>query len=516
MKKTLLNFIFISSHFMAFSQISGTLDSTFGINGRVVSNRYTNLNDIASSIAIQSDGKILVAGSSVTSNVQDTTSMLLVRLKTDGTIDNAFGVNGKVSTKLGISGSVIGAITLQPDGKIVTVGTANSDFGIVRYLSNGALDASFGSNGKVITNLGTNLSSGINLVTLQPDGKIIVAGIYTDYTQSNPIKRIALARYTANGALDVSFNSTGILKLDVNIIGVHSILLQGNSKIVVCGAVATTSFSSTDMVLIQFNANGTLDTSFGINGSLIVQNIFALSAKLSNGKIVVAGADKTTSREAFKVYRFNENGTLDTDFGTNGSTTTQIGTNARAKDVIIQKDGNIFLMGSSDYGTPNSNIALARYNSNGILDNSFGINGKATIPVVQNNEEYLKAAIQADGKIVTCGIIINGGVPTFAVARFNNKLSSETSIAKVSDTQIRIYPNPTARFLNIDMTKNVAEGEIRLKIADMSGRIVYQNKYDKSLIDNTLQINISDLMTGLYVLSMTSDKEQMSQLFSKN
>lgn len=517
MQKLLILLSFLIASRLVSAQISGTLDSTFGTNGRVVTTRFTPYANIAQSLAIQPDGKILVGGSSIGTGVLDTTTMLLVRLKTDGTRDNSFGDNGKVTTKFGASSGVINAVKMQNDGKIVVGGTSNAGFSMVRYLSNGALDVSFGSDGKVTTSIASSQSASIKAIAIQPDGKIIVAGDYTDYAQNTQANGIALVRYTANGTLDGSFNGTGILKIVAPFNSVRSVLLQENNKIIVCGLFNTFTPSTSDMVLRQFNTDGSTDAAFGVNGIVTVKNFVASAAKGSNGKIVVAGADRTTSDHAFKLCRINENGTLDNDFGTNGMTTTAIGMTSRAQDLIIQKDGNILLIGSSDLQTTSPKVALVRYTSNGTLDNTFGVNGKAAVPKVSTSEEYLSAAIQTDGKIVTCGIIIDMGVPNFAIARFNNTVSNETNIAHINEKKdpLSIFPNPAKNELNIDV-KDRVNGDFSLKISDLTGRIVYQNKYDKTLINNTLKLNIGDLVSGLYLVTIQTEKEIFSQLMSKN
>ena len=182
----------------------GDLDLTFGGTGKVTTTVGTNSSATGQGVAVQSDGKIVVAGSSQNSGFND--DFAVVRYNADGSLDTSFNGTGKVTTPIGTSDDFGYSVAMQSDGKIVVAGYValnGQDFGVVRYNTNGSLDTTFGGTGKVTTDFG-----GFDIgqsVAVQSDGKIVVAGSSGSTSGSN----FALARYTANGILDTTFNSTG-------------------------------------------------------------------------------------------------------------------------------------------------------------------------------------------------------------------------------------------------------------------------------------------------------------------
>ena len=266
-----------------------------------------------------------------------------------GDLDPTFGTGGKVPTDFSSRDVVV-----QPDGKIIVVGSSlvpdfvnsitKSDFTIVRYNANGSLDTSFGTNGKVVTDFNGRNDSAYSVI-LQSDGKITVAGV-ADAAVGN-ITHVALARYNANGSLDTSFGTNGKVVTGSSD-GATSIIQQGDSKIVVAGFTSTTTGG--DFALIRYNINGNLDTSFGINGKVAtgfsgLDDIGYGVMLQSDGKIVVAGkAYNTTSGYDFALARYNSDGSLDTSFGTDGKVTTS-GSGANYS-VVQQSDGKIIGIGS--------------------------------------------------------------------------------------------------------------------------------------------------------------------------
>jgi uncharacterized delta-60 repeat protein len=347
---------------------NGTLDASFGSNGTVLTDF---LYDSAYALVLQSDGKIVVAGDSCDNNWEGC-DFALARYLPNGTLDPSFGSNGKVLTDFG-SGSydVAHALALQPDGKIVVAGgsvaSGNSDFALARYLPNGTLDASFGSNGKVLTNFGSDSSDSdsANALVLQSDGKIVVAGYVYAYLSSD-FALVALARYLPNGTLDASFGSNGKVLTDSS--GkAHAIALQPDGKIVVAGErliIADEDHYLSDFALARYLPNGTLDASFGSNGKVLTDfgsEAFAIALQ-PDGKIVVAGY----SGGDFALARYGPNGTLDPTFGGDGKVLTDFGSGSfdLAYALALQpRDGRLVVAGfSNDYNGADG-VALARYHA---------------------------------------------------------------------------------------------------------------------------------------------------------
>jgi uncharacterized delta-60 repeat protein len=350
----------------------------------------------------------------------------------DGNLDLTFGAGGRVTTDFFSSIDSVAGISVQPDGKIVVAGTVfNSstyDFAIARYLSDGSLDSSFGSGGKVVTDLFGSNDFG-NALVIQPDGKIIVAG--STY-RSGTVEDFALARYQSNGTLDSSFGSGGKVATDFfnDCDEVVALMLQPDGKIIAAGgAYGGTSFSlstSNDIAVARYNADGSLDSSFGFAGKVNTDfsrgyDVGSGVAVQADGKIVVSGTQYVTSTSAdFLLVRYGTNGALDQSFGSNGRVMTDFsGGSDVALDVVVQPDGRIIVAGSAFITATKSDFALARYNLNGSLDTSFGANGRVTTDFTGDHERGYAVALQSDGKIVVAGQSFSGGTSAdFALARY--------------------------------------------------------------------------------------------------
>ncbi len=232
--------------------------------------------DIANAVVLQSDGKIVAVG-------QDSSDFALARYNADGSLDSSFGTGGKVTTDFGGSDAALAAV-LQPDGKIVAVGTSAADFALARYNTDGSLDTSFGTGGKVTTDFGGTDQAWA--AVLQPDGKIVAAGLAS--------ADFALARYNTNGSLDTSFGTGG--KVTTSFEGsdqARAVVLQPDGKIVAVGWDNGVEFA-----LARYNTDGLLDSSFGTGGKVTTDfggSDAALAAVLqSDGKIVAVGFANTT------------------------------------------------------------------------------------------------------------------------------------------------------------------------------------------------------------------------------
>ena len=391
------------------------LDPSFGNGGRVLSN-FGGGRDKGRALAIQADGKIVVAGSRSNGTNDD---FALVRYNTDGSLDTSFGFGGMVMTQIYNSDEVVTALAIQPDGKIIAAGYYNyysiSDaFALTRYNPDGTLDATFGTGGKVMTHIGS-YTDHINAVALQSDGRIVVAGSSQSYSGNVSRVDFALARYNSNGNLDTSFGVGGkVVSTDGR--AYYAVAIQIDGKIIAAGS------DDLNILIERFNANGTLDTSFNSTGKISVKvgtgyNYANGVAVQSDGKIVAAGytSCNTCSSKDFALARFNANGTLDASFNAAGTVTTSIGTNDIARSVLVQTDGKIVAAGYSD-----SKFAVVRYTSAGALDVTFGTGGKVASTVGTSiGLGAFAAALQADGRIVVAGERYDGSSYDFEVVRYN-------------------------------------------------------------------------------------------------
>lgn len=393
---------------------SGSLDQSFGSGGKVITS-FGPDETRAEAVTIQSNGRIVAAGSYGE-------EFALARYKTDGTLDTTFGTGGKVSTAIGASGGNIVAVAVQSDGKIVAAGSARngsgySDFALARYNADGSLDTAFGTDGKVLTDITAGDQDWINAVAIQSDGKIVAAG--QAYSGSDYYD-IALARYNTDGSLDTAFGTGGIVITHTGNEGLRAVALLSNGKIVAVGGNVDVEFA-----LVRYNTDGSLDTAFGTNGiaakSVSGDGGQAYGMALqSDGKMVVAGyANNGGGSNDFALVRFNADGTVDTAFGTDGVAIATVGSNgSQAKAVALQSNGKIVAAGSV-YDGSNYDLALVRFNANGTLDTAFGSGGKVTTAVGAEDDNIAAMIIQSDGKIVAAGGTYNGAYDEFMLARYH-------------------------------------------------------------------------------------------------
>ncbi|MEZ4862051.1 MAG: S8 family serine peptidase [Caldilineaceae bacterium] len=386
----------------------------------------------AYAIALQPDGKIVAAGTTwMGRNI-----IALTRYNGDGTVDTSFGSNGSVITNVTYTDDRGLAVAVQPDGKLVVAGHvyngSNFDIAVIRYQSNGALDTSFGYNGRVTTNI--NGHENVSGVLLQSDGKILVIG----RENSN---HLALIRYKTNGALDSTFDGDGIVVTDVirgNWYGVPA-AIQSDGKIVLTGTANFGSGRGYDIVTARYNSNGAIDTSFHGDGYAVTQlssgddrgNAITIQP---DGKLVVMGISDNGNDFDIAVLRYNSNGSLDSTFGGDGIVTTQLNGDDYGHFLAVQPNGKLMVGGVTyiwNGARWDGKVALLRYTSSGVLDPSFDGDGYATTQVTGNDNYGFSMAMQQDGKVVIAGYIDSGAAYQFTTLRYTSQGSLDIPISPV-------------------------------------------------------------------------------------
>jgi len=389
------------------------LDPTFGTRGKVTTAIGT-FDDGAYALAIQSDRKLVVAGFSYTGMQYE---FALVRYNADGSLDTTFNTTGIATTAIGTGGAAY-ALAIQADGKLVVAGGANTgtqyEFALVRYNTDGSLDTSFNTTGIVTTAIGI-VNDQAYALAIQSDGKLVVAG----YSYTGTQYEFALVRYNSDGSLDATFNTTGKVTTAIGSINdvSYDLAIQSDGKLVVAGHSATGT--QYEFALVRYDTDGSLDTSFNATGIVttaigtVDDEAYALAIQ-SDGKLVVAGY----SFNNFALVRYNSDGSLDTTFNTTGEVTTAIGTHGdKAYALAIQLDGKLVAAGTSNTSA-GPVIALARYNPDGSLDTTFNTTGKVTTAIGTQGDEALALKIQVDGKLVAAGSSFNATQTVFALARY--------------------------------------------------------------------------------------------------
>jgi uncharacterized delta-60 repeat protein len=398
----------------------GSLDPSFSGDGKQTTN-FGNV-DQANGVAVQGDGKIVAVGTAGLGG------FALARYNADGSLDTSFSGDGKQTTAFGSQNSLDEgtAVALQPDGKIVMVGQADSvDFALARYNADGSLDTSLSGDGKQTTDFGR--LDGATAVALQGDGKIVaVGGVHFDPNGTSS-QDFALARYNPDGSLDPSFSGDGKQTTDFGGNGdqATAVALQGDGKIVAVGLARFTDFA-----LARYNANGSLDASFSGDGKQTTNfggpdraNGVALQG---DGKIVAVGVGRGSNETTdFGIARYNSDGSLDTSFSGDGKQTTDFGGIDAANGVVLQGDGKVVAVGSAG----GVDFALTRYNPDGSLDTSFSGDGKQTTNFGPS-DQATAVALQGDGKIVVVGATSRPGISgDFALARYNTNGTLDTSFS---------------------------------------------------------------------------------------
>jgi uncharacterized delta-60 repeat protein len=340
-------------------ETNGSLDIYFDLLG--------GADGIVSAIAIQSDGKIILGGNFTKYNSQ--TYNRIIRLNTDGTIDNAFnpgtGANAYIRT-----------IAIQSDGKIVVGGdftnfNGNTVGRLVRLNSDGSLDGTFFSSGG---------NQSITSLAIQTDGKILVGGYFTTF---NSVSKNRIARLNSDGTLDISFNTSADSYI-------NAIALQSDGKIIIGGDFGNVN-STSRIRLARLNTDGTLDNTFTVGTG--ANGIITTAVIQNDGKILIGGYFTQYAGTARgRIARVNTDGSNDVTFNPGTGADAQIETNS----IAIQSDGKIIFGGEFGNYNSTSRIRLARINTDGSLDNTF------TVGTGANNTIYC-IAIQTDGKILVGG-----------------------------------------------------------------------------------------------------------------
>jgi uncharacterized delta-60 repeat protein len=405
----------------ALSVPQGSMDTSFGNSGNVTTD-FGGGEDNARGIAIQPDGKLVTAGSAEDrSGPGWANDFALARYNSDGSLDTSFGNGGKVTTAFFGDSDDASDVALQDDGKIVVAGStfnnvdSSWDVALARYNSDGSLDTSFGNGGKVVTDYSGG-DDEARAVAIQQDGKIVAAGVNRQPPpgENEPSNYdFALARYNTDGSLDTSFDGDG--KVTTDFAGwsdeAYAVALHEDGKIVAAGSAW--DGTTVDVALARYNSDGSLDASLDGDGKVFTDfdsgwwDVAYDVALHEDGKIIAVG---TTYYGDFALARYNTDGSLDTSFDGDGKITTDFdsGLADYANAVAVQQDGKIVAAGYTWNDTTGmSDQALARYNSDGSFDTKFNRGSGKVSTALGHGASIEDLAIQQDGKIVSAGRRIN-------------------------------------------------------------------------------------------------------------
>ena len=456
----------------------GALDPTFNGTGYVID--PVNSLDVGQKILVQEDQKVLLFGSSF--DAQYVASAHAFRYNPDGSPDTDFGTDGAFTYLIGQEANIYSA-ALTANGKIIMVGamyqSSVSVLLVIQLNADGTLDEGFGTGGVVTQAVGVVPENGEDIaydVAIDANGNILVCGLSFD---ADYIRRPIVVRFTAAGALDVAFGTAGVAGIPAGIgsSSFKGIVVQPDGRIVASGSFGS-GLLWNELLLVRFNADGSLDESFGDQGVVKYNygNVDDRGEDLvltPDGSILVAGFTVTQSYNySALLMKFMQDGSVDVNFGENGAVMEDMDNYDHAWELSLLADGKIVIAGTSGQGPPNGfDMAVWKYLPDGSRDITFGTGGFSS-PVIPNRYAMIYAMdVQADGAILVGGQArTTANVNHFLLARLQNNITS--SVAEVTDAQAFAFPNPAraGTVVNVDLHAVKDLQGIALYTAD--GRLV--------------------------------------------
>lgn len=380
----------------------GSFDTTFDDDGKAILFETTGSSDLAYALKIQNDNKIILTGQTIDGVTTDD-NFLTVRINPDGSLDSTFGSGGKVMTSFATGNDYGRNLEIQNDGKILVIGSNNNRYAVARYNTDGSLDTSFDSDGKLYltTNLSLFISSSQTIydrpnIKVLPSGKILLSGT-SNYNFS-------LIRLNQNGSFDTTFGTNGLLYYSVNVRNRSSYLFLNNENKIITGGSShnNTGGNVSKINQLQFSENGLLENSSNFNIQLGISRV-SNAIEQADGKIIVLCENRTSSDDAIFI-RYLSNGSIDTSFGNNGIST--IGQGLLPDKMIQLNNGKLAVY---FYNSP----LLKMYNPDGTVDNTYGTNGSINIGQLITTASFIKSVKSApDGSVfIACSTnSVNFGV----------------------------------------------------------------------------------------------------------
>jgi uncharacterized delta-60 repeat protein len=524
MKIKLLHFAILFFYQMAFSQLP---DPGFGNNGLVTSNfGQASISKGITSLALQDDGKIVASGFYYPNATGGNNEISLVRYNTDGSIDSSFGENGSTLLPIGLMGSgTPSMVRIQTNGKIIVFATAaNHNLAILRLNSDGSPDSTFGDLGTVTITFGTGFQLSAYSLELQTDDKIVIASSLV----AGQNQDILVGRLNADGSIDEFFGNMGYASINFGMAvdgfsetsdNAHVVKIQQDGKILVGGLTTydPESFNSTDFALLRLNSDGSLDSSFGVEGKTSTDfgGFDSITSIMINaaGKIIATGGSTSTNGQGqVAIAQYESNGNLDSGYGIGGKALIDFDANAGRGTAVLQSDGKLVISG----GIPDSgyeNLAGLRLNTDGSADTTFGTNGIVQADFGPNTYDYaLYSLIQPDGKLLLGGekieAVSDGGTDpvatfNFALARYSLEDLSSPSFMR---TSISFSPNPFNDYIDLNLDAGSA-GNITVDLLDLNGRVILSSLVNEQIGAGPYSKRIAmpaGLPNGIYLLRISN------------
>jgi len=401
--------------------IKSGMDSSFGTDGKVLTS--LGLDNYSVTVGIDSADKIIVGGQVTIAplpgeTLEQSNDYGLIRLNADGTLDNTFGVEGIVINDFG-GLERARSIFIDDSQRIVLGGDSivdKSDISIARFNSDGSLDTSFDGDGYVLTDFNDSADPAMD-ITPGLNGKIVTAG-FSSVTSG--VYDFSVARYNSDGSLDTSFSSDGWQVTDLgNIDNASGIAVTSTGKVVAVGRTGTNSVS--DIAIVQYNEDGSIDSSFSEDG-IVILDLGGTDDRLrqvvvgKDDKPIVVGRSNVSGKNSLVLMKYNVDGSLDTSFSEDGIVIHSIaGINIQGYGVVLDKKSRIVIVGHTNLEGDNDFVVL-RYNNNGTLDTTFANDGIQLVDF-GGNDKGIGISLDSKDRIVVVGKSDIEGVKDFAVAR---------------------------------------------------------------------------------------------------
>jgi uncharacterized delta-60 repeat protein len=496
-----------------FSQ-AGSLDATFSSDGKatVLVGKTSSVANAVTMEPFFPVDRILVAGSFYSSS-HNSSDFLIVRFNTDGTLDKTFAGTGAKGIDFG-GGDEAHSIIVQPDAKIAVFGRSGLNAAAARLKADGTLDSSFGTNGKTVIAWNGEITS----AAIQSDGKFILAGGWN--TGINSETEFALIRLNSNGTLDNTFGING--EVFTAFQGgrgydyAESVAIQPDGKIV-AGGITVNSVDRDLFAMARYNSDGTLDPTFGSAGKLTTQVGIAdaegyAEAIQPDGKILQAGhCYNSQGKGEFAIVRHKSNGILDSSFSKDGIAGLVFDDEAYANSIALQATGQIILAGSDENSTENANIAIARLNSDGTLDKTFGSSGKV-ITDFGGDDYGLASTVQPDGKLVVAGLKndLRLIIARYFTTGTSLTMPDEKNITDIksanADVLAQNFPNPFSNSTTINYSlpqSGIGGTSAKIIVTDKNGNALKQ--FSVSQNKGSITVDASTLSSGAYQYSLYVD-----------
>ena len=494
---------------------AGALDTSFGDNGIMITT-FENLSSGANSIAMQSNGKIILSGYNTEDANQD---IFLARYLPNGLLDTEFGNEGKYIFSISDSKDACYDIETDDEDNIYLLGVSrNIDIPhrgyVMKLTKNGKIDSSFADDG-IWVNDTEDIGDKFREIIILENGKIIISG----YSIFQSITRSTTVQLNADGTIDNSFGTNGMTNISVpsGYFGQFaSVDHEGN--IISGGFQSNYTFN---VVLVKLDSQGEPDLSFGDNGVLWDKSHsedFVRSITIqSDNKIILGTTVTNVGTSTFGLIRYNEDGSFDESFGDNGRVYTSFMDSYLddeiAHSVLLDEEENIIISGFVGL-TDEINYAIACFDNDGNLDTSFGDNGKVITDLGFDDMIYT-SILQEDGKLVCAGSsITSDDISSFSMARYETKLSTSTVELNKINAEINLSPNPSdGRF--IISTDNIGSEITAVDLINLKGNVIHRLSQDETNFlrsNKYLEIDLGENITrGLYAIRLFTHRGIISQ-----